>query len=59
MNVEFKGEGTLVVNNALAIRKVAYGSLESDDSGDIVIDGNAGPLYYKVKECIRGMLAYV
>ncbi|KAI5970414.1 hypothetical protein CANMA_000577 [Candida margitis] len=59
LNVEFKGEGTLVVNDTLAIRKIAYGSLESDDSGDIVIDGNAGPLYYQVKDCIREMLAYV
>lgn len=59
LNVEFRGEGTLVVNDVLAIRKIAYGSLESDDSGDIVIDGNAGPLYYKVKECIKEMLAYV
>ena len=59
LNVEFKGEGTLVVDDVLAIRKVAYGTLESDDSGDIAIDGNAGPLYYKVKECIKEMLAYV
>ncbi|KAI5958375.1 hypothetical protein KGF57_002732 [Candida theae] len=59
LNAEFKGEGTLVVDDALAIRKIAYGSLESDDSGDIVIDGNAGPLYYTVKECIKEMLAYV
>lgn len=56
---EFKGEGTLVVNDVLAIRKIAYGAIESDESGDIVIDGNVGPLYYKVKECIREMLAYV
>ncbi|RCK62607.1 Cleavage factor two protein 2 [Candida viswanathii] len=59
LTAEFKGQGTLVVNDVLAIRKVAYGSIESDESGDIVIDGNVGPLYYKVKECIREMLAYV
>ncbi|KAK6459289.1 beta-lactamase-like protein [Scheffersomyces xylosifermentans] len=59
LNAEFKSEGTLVVNDKIAIRKVAYGSVEGDDTGDIVIDGNAGPLYYEVKECIREMLAYV
>lgn len=59
LTAEFKGEGTLVVNDVLAIRKIAYGAIESDESGDIVIDGNVGPLYYKVKECIREMLAYV
>ncbi|KAF6072369.1 Cleavage and polyadenylation factor 2 C-terminal family protein [Candida albicans] len=59
MTAEFKSEGTLVVNDILAVRKIAYGLVESDESGDIVIDGNVGPLYYKVKECIREMLAYV
>ncbi|KAG7664949.1 uncharacterized protein J8A68_001535 [[Candida] subhashii] len=59
LNAEFKSEGTLVVNDQLAIRKVAYGAIESDDSGDIIIDGNVGPLYYEVKSCIREMLAYV
>lgn len=56
MTAEFKSEGTLVVNDILAVRKIAYGLVESDESGDIVIDGNVGPLYYKVKECIREML---
>lgn len=59
LNAEFKSEGTLVVNDLLAIRKVAYSSIEGDDTGDIVIDGNMGPLYYEVKDCIREMLAYV
>lgn len=59
LNAEFKSEGTLVVNDMLAIRKVAYSSIEGDDTGDIVIDGNMGPLYYEVKDCIREMLAYV
>lgn len=58
-NAEFKSEGTLVVNDTLAIRKVAYTSSETDDTGDIVIDGMMGPLYYEVKECISEMLAYV
>ncbi|CAK7909220.1 cleavage factor two protein 2 [[Candida] anglica] len=59
LNVEFKSEGTLVVNECLAIRKVTYGSSEGDDTGDIVIDGSMGALYYDVKDCIREMLAYV
>ncbi|KAI5966194.1 uncharacterized protein KGF55_000503 [Candida pseudojiufengensis] len=66
--VEFKSDGTLVVNDSLAIRKIAYGGSSGtsssiadvdDENGDIVIDGNIGPLYYKVKDCIRDMLAYV
>lgn len=59
MNAEFKGEGTLVVNGKIAIRKVTYGSIDGDDTGDIEIDGSVGPLYYKVKECIKEMLAYI
>ncbi|KAK6464681.1 beta-lactamase-like protein [Scheffersomyces coipomensis] len=47
LNAEFKSEGTLVVNDSIAIRKVAYGSIDGDDTGDIIIDGNIGPLYYK------------
>lgn len=59
MNAEFKSEGTLVVNNSVAVRKVTYSSIEGEDTGDIVIDGAMGPLYYEVKDCIREMLAYV
>ena len=59
MNAEFKSEGTLVVNNSVAIRKVTYSSIEGEDTGDIVIDGAMGPLYYEIKDCIREMLAYV
>lgn len=59
LNAEFKSEGTLVVNNSLAIRKVIYSSIEGDDTGDIVIDGVMGPLYYEIKDCIREMLAYL
>ena len=54
MTAEFKSEGTLVVNDILAVRKIAYGLVESDESGDIVIDGNVGPLYYKVKRMHKG-----
>lgn len=59
LNAEFKGEGTLVVNNEIAIRKVSLGSGQGEDSGDIVIEGVIGKLYYEVKECIKGMLAFV
>lgn len=59
LRAEFKSEGTLVVNDTIAIRKVAYSTVEGDDTGDIIIDGNMGPLYYQVKDCIREMLAYV
>ncbi|PVH16497.1 uncharacterized protein CXQ87_004790 [Candidozyma duobushaemuli] len=56
---EFKGEGTLVVEDAIAIRKSdAYDSSDIG-LGDIVIDGQVGPTYYKVRKCIRSMLAYV
>lgn len=59
LNAEFKGEGTLVVNDLVSVRKVTYGNGEVDDTGDIVINGQFGPLYYQIKECIRDMLAYV
>ncbi|EGW31555.1 uncharacterized protein SPAPADRAFT_67601 [Spathaspora passalidarum NRRL Y-27907] len=49
MNAEFKQEGTLVVNDVLTIRKVAYGTSESDDSGDIVIEGNYSRLHQYTK----------
>lgn len=56
---EFKGEGTLVVEDVIAIRKSdAYDSSDTG-LGDIVIDGQVGPTYYKVRNCIRSMLAYV
>lgn len=59
LNAEFKSEGTLVVNDTIAIRKVTYSGMEDDDTGDIVIDGQIGSLYFQVKDCIREMLAYV
>lgn len=59
MVAEFKGEGILVVNNQIAIRKVSNDEVGSDDNGDIIIDGIVGPLYYEVKKCVREMLAFV
>lgn len=59
LNAEFKGEGTLVVNNAIAVRKISTDNLQGDDAGDIIIDGQVGPLYYEVKKCIRELLAYI
>lgn len=59
LNAEFKGEGTLVVNDTVAIRKVAFNNIQGDDTGDIIIDGQICALYYEVKDCIREMLAYI
>lgn len=59
LSAEFKGEGTLVVNNQIAIRKISTDDSHDDDGGDIVIDGQPGPLYYEVKRCVRDMLAFV
>lgn len=59
MNAEFKGEGVLVVNNEVSIQKLATDNTQSDDAGDIMVDGQIGPLYYQVKKCIREMLAFV
>ncbi|CCE72638.1 Piso0_000226 [Millerozyma farinosa CBS 7064] len=59
LTAEFKSEGTLVVNNTISIRKVAYGGSEGEDTGDIAIEGSVGALYYEVKDCIREMLAYI
>lgn len=59
LSAEFKSEGTLVVNNTIAIRKIALDNQQGGDTGDIAIEGQIGPLYYEVKKCIREMLAYV
>ncbi|KAM9913810.1 hypothetical protein OXX69_001272 [Metschnikowia pulcherrima] len=59
MDAEFKGEGVLVVNDEIAIKKVSMGAYQGEDTGDLVIDGQIGPLYYKVKKCIKEMLAFV
>lgn len=59
MNAEFKGEGVLVVNNEVSVQKLATDNSQSDDTGDILVDGQIGPLYYQVKKCIREMLAFV
>lgn len=49
--VEFKGEGTLVVDDIVAVRKIS--------DGDVVVDGAPGKLFYEVREAVRDMLAYV
>lgn len=59
MNAEFKGGGVLVVNNEVSVQKLGSDASQNDDSGDIFIDGQIGPLYYQVKKCIREMLAFV
>ncbi|ODQ79525.1 hypothetical protein BABINDRAFT_8441 [Babjeviella inositovora NRRL Y-12698] len=48
---EFKGEGTLVVNDEVIIRKV--------NDGNLIVDGFPGTLFYEVRESVRGMLGYV
>lgn len=59
MNAEFKGEGLLVVNNEVSVQKLATDNAQGEDAGDILVDGQIGPLYYQVKKCIREMLAFV
>lgn len=49
--VEFRGEGTLVVDDQLAVRKI--------NDGNLMIDGGSGKLFYEVRRTIRSMLAYV
>ncbi|GMM33099.1 cleavage polyadenylation factor subunit [Saccharomycopsis crataegensis] len=48
---EFKGEGTLVIDNKICIRKIS--------EGDFVVEGSACTLFYEVREKVRNMLAYV
>lgn len=48
---EFKGEGTLVVDGKVAIRKIS--------DGETVVDGTPSDLFYKVKSLVTGMLAKV
>ncbi|KAH3674231.1 hypothetical protein WICMUC_003473 [Wickerhamomyces mucosus] len=49
--VEFKGDGTLVIDDIVAVRKVS--------DGDVIIDGLPSALYYEVRDVVRSMLAYV
>lgn len=59
MNAEFKGEGTLMVDDQVAVKKVTAIAGSNDDAGDIIIEGHISLLYYKVKRCVKDMLAYV
>lgn len=59
MVAEFKGEGILVIENAIAVKKVSLEGYQNQDSSGISIDGQPGPLYCRVKKCIRDMLAFV
>lgn len=49
--VEFKGDGTLVVDNQLAVRKIS--------DGQLVLDGVPSELFYEVRKVVQSMLAYV
>lgn len=59
MRAEFKGEGTLMVDDQVAIKKINVFSGSNDEAGDIVIEGQMGLLFYKIKRCVKDMLAYV
>ncbi|OWB85075.1 hypothetical protein B5S33_g3732 [[Candida] boidinii] len=50
-NAEFKGDGTLVIDGQVAVRKIT--------EGNIVVDGGASKLFYEVRELVQDMLAYV
>ncbi|OWB77206.1 hypothetical protein B5S32_g1367 [[Candida] boidinii] len=50
-NAEFKGDGTLVIDGQVAVRKIT--------EGNIVVDGGASKLFYEVRELVQEMLAYV
>ncbi|CDK24119.1 unnamed protein product [Kuraishia capsulata CBS 1993] len=51
MKAEFKGDGALVINNQLAVRKIS--------DSDLVIEGMVGELFYDVRKIVQNMLAYV
>lgn len=48
---EFKGEGTLVVDGQVAVRKIS--------DGETVVDGTPSELFYLVKKSITDMLAKI
>lgn len=48
---EFKGEGTLVVDNCLAIQKI--------NDSETIIDGSPGPLFETVRSLVAEMLAKI
>ncbi|ORX95357.1 beta-lactamase-like protein [Clohesyomyces aquaticus] len=63
MTAEFRGEGVLVINGSVAIRKSATGRIEIDGGAYGFADprerdGNAGT-FFKVRKLIYGMLAVV
>ncbi|KAF3989684.1 hypothetical protein FT663_02510 [Candidozyma haemuli var. vulneris] len=58
-DAEFKGEGTLVVEDTIAIRKLDVSYAGENDVADLTIEGQVGPTYYKVRNCIKEMLAFI
>lgn len=48
---EFKGEGTLVVDGQVVVRKIR--------DSETVVDGSPSELFYEVKKCITDMLAKI
>ncbi|KAH3672375.1 hypothetical protein WICPIJ_010060 [Wickerhamomyces pijperi] len=49
--VEFKGEGTLVVDDCCVVRKLS--------DGEVIVDGVPGTVVKEVRAVVRGLLAYV
>lgn len=48
---EFKGEGTLVVNGVVAVRKIS--------DAETIVDGSPSELFYNVKKAVTDMLAKI
>ncbi|AOA62005.1 mRNA cleavage and polyadenlylation factor subunit [Komagataella phaffii CBS 7435] len=51
LKAEFKGKGTLVINDEIMIKKL--------NDGEIMIDGTCNELFYVIRSAVQGMLAYV
>lgn len=48
---EYKGEGILVCDNTIIIRKL--------NEGNIIVDGGLDDKFYEVREIVRGLIAFV
>jgi cleavage and polyadenylation specificity factor subunit 2 len=61
MEAEFRGEGVLVINGTVAVRKTAAGTIEVDGGAYSFADPRAGDsaTFFKVKKKIYEGLAVV
>lgn len=59
LEAEFKGEGTLVVNDQVVIRKSKSTDALDNSSGNVIIEGQVGPLIYKIRNCVKDLLAFL